>query len=198
MLIKLPLKNSDKDALIDDVVYDFITKQPYLSKIEFLKNLRIHSNGYAFFQKNWKQLDGSYKCETIYLQRIVVDKFVPVPEHLKKHKRLWIRFINGNPLDCRTKNLEWSTLSNVVRNTTKTENKLGYRGVVKTGNKYQSIIYLNRKAINLGSFKTPEEAALAYNKKSLELFGKTKSLNKIKEPKQKEALIIEDNHLVEK
>ena len=87
MLIKLPLKNSDKDALIDDVVYDFITKQPYLSKIEFLKNLRIHSNGYAFFQKNWKQLDGSYKCETIYLQRIVVDKFVPVPEHLKKHKK---------------------------------------------------------------------------------------------------------------
>ena len=54
MIVKLPLKNSEKNALIDDVCYDYITNHPYLSKIYFLQNLRIHSNGYAFFQKNWK------------------------------------------------------------------------------------------------------------------------------------------------
>lgn len=186
MIVKLSLKNSENYALIDDASYNYIIKHPYLSKINFLDNLRIHSNGYAFFQKNWKQLDGSYKCETIYLQKIIAEKFIEKPDHLKDQNKVWIRFINGNPLDCRIKNLEWSTLSNVVRNTSKTENKLGYRGVVKSGKKYQAIIYLNRKAINLGTFDTPEKAALAYNEKSMELFGKTKSLNKVKNNEYKE------------
>jgi len=179
MIVKIPLKNCDKHALVDAEVYDYISKHPYLSKIGFIENLRMHSSGYAFYQKNWKQLDGSYKCETIYLQKVIAEKFIPVPENLKGQK-LWIRFIDGNHLNYRLKNLEWSHLSKVVRNTSKTENKSGYRGVVKTGKKYYAIIYVNRKPINLGIFNTPEEAAEAYNKKSLELFGKTKSINKIK------------------
>lgn len=176
MLYKLTLKNSDKTAIVDAEVYDYISKNPYLQKIKFLENLRIHSRGYAFFQKNWKQKDGSYKSETIYLQKLVAQNFIDKPE---SKERLLVRFINGNTLDCRIKNLEWSTLSNVVRNTKKTDNKLGYRGVVKHGKKYQAIIYVKRKAINLGSFDSPEDAALAYNRKSIELFGETKSLNRI-------------------
>lgn len=180
MLVKLPLKNSEKNAVIDDSTFDFIANHQYYSRINLLNNLRKHSNGYAFFQKNWKQLDGSYKCETIYLQKLIAEKFISVPESLNGHQKLWVRFKNGNPLDCRIENLEWSTLSNVVRNTTKTDNKLGYRGVVKSGKRYQAVIYKNRKAINLGSYDTPEEAAIAYNNKSVELFGKTRSLNKVK------------------
>ncbi len=180
MLVKLPLKNSEKNAIIDDSTFDYIGNHNYYSRIDFLNNLRIHSNGYAFFQKNWKQLDGSYKCETIYLQKLIAEKFISVPETLNGQQKLWVRFKNGNPLDCRIENLEWSTLSNVVRNTSKTENKLGYRGVVKSGRRYQAVIYKNRKAINLGTYDTPEEAALAYNDKSIELFGKTRSLNKVK------------------
>ncbi len=179
MLYKLTLKNSDKTAIVDAEVYDFIVKNPYLQKIKFLENLRIHSRGYAFFQKNWKQKDGSYKSETIYLQKLVASNFMPKPE---SEERLLVRFRNSNTLDCRIKNLEWSTLSNVVRNTKKTDNRLGYRGVVKHGKKYQAIIYVKRKAINLGSFETPEEAAIAYNEKSKELFGETKSLNVIRKP----------------
>ncbi|PLX24948.1 MAG: Pathogenesis-related transcriptional factor and ERF protein [Salinivirgaceae bacterium] len=181
MICKLPLKNAEDQALVDDVVYEHLVNHPYLTKIKFLENLRRHSRGYAFFQKNWKQSDGSYKNETIYLQKVVAEKFIKKPD---EERRYWVRFINGNPLDCRIKNLEWSTLSNVVRNTSKTDNQFGYRGVVKNSNKYQAIIYVNRKAINLGSFETPEEAALAYNKKSIELFGVTKSLNKIKNKKK--------------
>ncbi len=186
MIVKLKLKNSEKNALIDDGTYDFILNHPYYKKIKLLENLRIHSSGYAFFQKNWRQTDGSYKCETIYLQKLVAEKFVERPEALKDHKKLWVRFKNANPLDCRVNNLEWSTLSNVVRNTSKTDNKLGYRGVVKIGKKYQAIIYLNRQGINLGKFDTAEEAALAYNEKSLELFGKTRSLNKVKKTSDKQ------------
>lgn len=177
MLYKLPLKNSKKEALVDGDSYEYIINNPYLQKINFLKNLREHSSGYAFFQKNWRQLDGSYKSETIYLQKLVAEKFHTKPD---ENKKWWIRFINGERLDCRTKNLEFTTLANVIRNSDKTDNKTGYRGVVKSGKKYMAIIYQNRKAINLGSFPTAEEAAMAYNKKSIELFGKTRSLNKIK------------------
>ncbi|NOZ46239.1 MAG: Pathogenesis-related transcriptional factor and ERF protein [Chlorobi bacterium] len=180
MLYKLSLKNSRKTALIDDKVYTFIINDSHLNNIRFLENLREHSNGYAFFQKNWRQKNGTYKSETIYLQKLIAENFIEKPHKSK----MWVRFINGNHLDCRIANLEWSTLSNVVRNTVKTDNKFGYRGVIKSSNKFQAIIYLNRKAINLGSFNTPEEAAEAYNKKSIELFGITRSLNKIKKKKK--------------
>jgi len=175
MLYKLSLRNSQNNALIDDKVYHFIIENPYYIRIGFLEKLREHSNGYAFFQKNWRQANGKYKSETIYLQKLVAENFIKKPGKNK----MWIRFKNGNPLDCRIQNLEWSTLSNVVRNTSKTENKFGYRGVVKYSNKFKAIIYYKRKAINLGIYNTPEDAARAYNKKSEELFGITKSLNKI-------------------
>ena len=177
MLYKLTLKNSKKTAVVDDKTYDYLCNNSYLIKIEFLKNLRLHSNGYVFFQKHWRQLDSSYKVETIYLQKLIAERFLVKPD---TEKRFWVRFINGNKLDYRIRNLEWSTLSNVVRNTKKTENRTGYRGVVKSGKKYMAIIYLHRKGINLGTYETAEEAAMAYNKKSVELFGVTKSLNKIK------------------
>ena len=108
---------------------------------------------------------------------MIAEKFIALPD---KVNRYWVRFKDGNPNNCKLDNLEWSSLSNVVRNTSKTDNQFGYRGVVKSGNKYQAIIYVNRKALNLGTFSTPEEAAEAYNKKSIELFGVTRSLNKIR------------------
>ncbi len=69
----------------------------------------------------------------------------------------------------------------MVRNTKKIKNSTGYRGVVKQGRKYYAYIYVNRKGLLLGAFDTAEEAAYAYNKKSIELFGNTNSLNKLPE-----------------
>lgn len=173
----LKLKNAEDSAILDRQSLDFIMSDEYLTKIKFVDNLRRHSSGYAFFQKNWRQLDGSYKCETIYLHKMLAEKFIP---KAVSEKRLFVRFTNGNPLDCRFENLGWTTLSNVVRNTNKTENKLGYRGVVQDRKKFRAVIYQDRKPINLGSFNTAAEAAEAYNKKSIELFGTTRSVNTIK------------------
>lgn len=173
----LKLKNAEDSAILDEQSLEFIMSDEHLTMIKFVDNLRRHSSGYAFFQKNWRQLDGSYKCETIYLHKMLAEKFIP---QQSSDKRLFVRFNNGNPLDCRFENLEWTTLSNVVRNTSKTENKLGYRGVVQDRKKFRAVIYQDRKPINLGSFNTPEEAAEAYNKKSVELFGETRSVNMIK------------------
>lgn len=181
MVCKLKLKNADEEAVLDEKTYEFVTTDEYLAKVKFVENLRRHSSGYAFFQKNWRQEDKSYRCETIYLHKIIAEKFIEKPE---SNKRLFVRFNNGNPLDCRLENLEWTTLSNVVRNTNKTENKLGYRGVVQDRKKFRAVIYKDRKPINLGSFDTPEEAAMAYNKKSIELFGQTRSLNIIRKKEE--------------
>ncbi|MCS6833555.1 MAG: HNH endonuclease [Flammeovirgaceae bacterium] len=180
MLYKLKLKNSDKHVVISDEVYEFITNNEYYKSIQFLENLREHSSGYVFYQRNYPTKNGKYKNVTIYLHKLIAEKFLPRPEGAGK--RLFVRIKNGNPMDCRLKNLEWTTMSELRRNQKQHSNKTGYRGVVKVGfNSYRAIIYSEKKRIDLGLYDTPEEAAAAYNKKSEELFGKTKSLNKISE-----------------
>lgn len=178
MLVKLQLKNSPKTVTIDENVYEFISTNPYLKSLDFEHNLREHSSGRAVFQKSWRKSDGSYKVETIYLHKLIGEKFIELPEDPKKR---YVRVKNGNPLDCRIENLDWSSKSEIKRNIRKTTNKTGYIGVSKDRYQYRAIIYVDRKPIVIGRYKTPEEAALAYNRKSIELFGKTRNLNRIKE-----------------
>jgi hypothetical protein len=175
MLYKIKLKNSGETALIDDIAFEYITTNEYLKAVGFIDNLRLHSSGYAFFQKTRMTLSGKYKTETIYLHKLIAEKFLRKPESARK---LYALIKNGKRLDCRIKNLEWAPLSKVTRNTTYNDSKLGYRGVHKSRNKYQAVIYNNCERIDLGHFDTPEEAAMAYNTKSLELFGETIAVKK--------------------
>ncbi len=176
MLYKVKLKNADKYVVISGDAYEFIEQNEYYKTIEFLKNLRLHSSGYVFYQRNYPVKDG-YKNVTIYLHKLIAEKFVEKPD---ESKRLFVRIKNGNPLDCRVKNLEWATMSELRRNQKKHNNKTGYRGVVKVSkNTYRAVLYTTNERYDLGLFPTAEEAANAYNAKSEELFGKTKSLNKL-------------------
>lgn len=177
MAVKILLKNSPKTVIVDDDVYEYVTTNDYLTKVEFISNLRLHSSGCAVFQKSWKKTDGTYKTETIYLHKLVAQNFIPPSEDSSKKLVL---AKNGNMLDCRVKNLKWCNRSEIKRNISTTNNKTGYIGVTKDRKTYRAIIYFQGKPISLGNYKTPEEAAEAYNKKSIELFGKTRSLNKIK------------------
>jgi hypothetical protein len=56
-----------------------------------------------------------------------------------------------------------------------------YKGVSKpkTYNKYVAIIYANNKSFKIGAYDTAEEAALAYNKKSKEIYGEFGYQNQI-------------------
>ncbi len=177
MLYKLPLKNTDKTVIVSGDVYEAIINNKYLQKIEFLKNLRMHSSGYAFFQKNYPRKDGTYKNETIYLHRWVAETLSTKPD---VDRRLFVTFVNGNRLDCRKENIVWSTSSVIVRQTQKVINtSTGYRGVTKANKKYRAAIFRHGERVDLGNFDTAEEAAQAYNDKSMEWFGVTKSLNVI-------------------
>ncbi|OWY23867.1 Pathogenesis-related transcriptional factor and ERF protein [Sphingobacteriales bacterium UPWRP_1] len=180
MIFKVKLKNADKFALLSADVHEFIMNNTYLNAIGFLDNLRLHSNGYVFFQKNHPLNNGGYKNETIYLHKYIAERFVSRPE---SEQKLYVSIVNGNKLDCRTDNLRWVPRSIAVRNTKKTINKTGYRGVSPERDKYRAVLYKGRVKYDLGFFETAEEAAEAYNKKSEELFGKTRNLNIIGKPR---------------
>jgi hypothetical protein len=175
MLYKVKLKNAGKNVILSEQVYDHFSSNEYYKEIDFLKNLRMHSSGYAFFQKNYPLKRGGYRNLTIYLHKAVAEKYVPKPP---SEKKLFVRLINGNPLDCREDNLEWVTMGELRRNQKNHSNITGYRGVVQVSkNKFRAVLYKDKKRFDLGLFSTAEEAAKAYNQKSKELFGETESLN---------------------
>lgn len=177
MLVKLKLKNTDTPVTIDSHIYEYLSTNPYLVNIRFLDNLREHSLGYTFFQKHWRQVNGTYKVETIYLHRLIAERFITKPE---LNEPLYVQFKNGNNKDCRLENLEWVVRSKLIRNTKYVQGKTKFRGVSETTNgKFKAVIYVKNKRYFLGRFDTAEEAAYAYNVRAEELYGKMRSLNKI-------------------
>jgi hypothetical protein len=177
MLYKVKLKNARKTVMLSEQAYEFFSTNDYYKSLDFLKNLRMHSSGYAFFQKNYPLKNGGYRNLTIYLHKAVAEKYIPRPE---SDNKLFVRLINGNPLDCTEVNLEWVTMGKLRRTQKKHSNITGYRGVVQVSkNKFRAVLYKDKKRYDLGLYGSAEEAAQAYNKKSEELFGLTDSLNKL-------------------
>ncbi|MCG8331547.1 MAG: hypothetical protein MI974_27905 [Chitinophagales bacterium] len=182
MLYKVKLKNSDDNVLLDDKVYEFLTSEPYLVRVKFIENLRKHSSGCAVFQKTWKKADGNYKTETIYLHKLIAEKFL---DETKSSEKNLVGAKNGNKLDCRLDNLVYRSRS-VASRKRKTSSRIGYTGVYKENNRYRAVISVNRKSVHIGMYDTAEEAALAYNKKSKELYGEDGKQNIIKNRKSEE------------
>lgn len=162
--------------MLDDHVYEWLTSDPYLVKMDFINNLRKHSSGCAVFQKTWKTAKGGYKTETIYLHKLIAEKFLA---HTKTKDKKLVGATNSDKLDCRLENLRYRSRA-VASRKRKTSSKTGYTGVYKENKRYRAVISIKGKSYHLGMFDTPEEAALAYNKKSRELFGDDGKQNIIK------------------
>ena len=98
--------------------------------------------------------------------------------------------INRNKSDNRICNLRECNRSQNLANKLPYENRK-YKGVYfdKRRGKYQSQIKHNNKQYYLGTFKTSEAAARAYNAKALELYGEFALLNEVD---QSEQLLFED------
>lgn len=82
--------------------------------------------------------------------------------------------INRNTLDNRKCNLRTVSYSVNQCNRGKQKNSnSGYKGVYwqEQRHKWRAKIQLNGKTINLGSFNTPEEAAIAYNEGNIKYHG---------------------------
>lgn len=176
MIYKVKLKNADDAVLLDDHVYEWLSTDPYLSRVDLLHNLRKHSSGCAVFQKTWKKADGSFKTETIYLHKLIAEKFLNTQK--TGNKRL-VGAKNGDKLDCRLENIIYRSRS-VASRQRKTSSKTGYTGVYREHNRYRAVISIRGKSIHIGMFDTAEEAAAAYNKVSKETYGEEGKINRIK------------------
>ena len=161
--MQLHLINSEKKVKLCKRGYSFLKKKG------LTEGWRLHSAGYAVLQ-----FTKYGKVQTYYLHKLLANQFITKPE---TEKKIFVRVINGNKLNCQLQNMEWATMSALRR---QQRSSLGYRGVSKDGNKYRAVLYDKGERIYIGIFSTPEEAALAYNAESVKRFGVTNSLNKIK------------------
>lgn len=86
---------------------------------------------------------------------------------------------NQDKLDNRIENLRLTTVSKNNANKSYKPNKSGYRGVYPSKKYWIARISVSGKVKTLGSYTTKEEAAFAYNKAALEMWGSDAVINKI-------------------
>lgn len=85
--------------------------------------------------------------------------------------------IDGNRLNNRRCNLRVVTRQENLQHRTVTIARSGYKGVRKQRHRYSARIGHNGVEKHLGFFATAEEAALAYNRAAIEVFGEYAALN---------------------
>lgn len=175
MAHKINLRNSKEKVILDDKGYKFLTTDKYLAGLDIVSRLRKHSSGCAVFQRTQKQKKGGYKTETIYLHKLIAEKFIK--KGRSKTKGL-VGALNGNKLDCRIDNLAFRSRSTASRQR-KSSSKAGFTGVYKESTRFRAVISHKGKSIHIGMFDTAVEAADAYNKKSKEFYGDEGKINAI-------------------
>ncbi|THH40069.1 Pathogenesis-related transcriptional factor and ERF protein [Neolewinella litorea] len=166
------------EAILDQHVFQELSSDPYLRELEVFDNLRLHSSGCVVFQKTFKceEAKKGYRTVTLYLHKLVAERYLG---HKRVGERKLVGSLNGNKLDCRLENLEYRSRS-VASRKRRSSSKIGYTGVYKENNRYRAVISVNRRSVHIGMFSTAEEAALAYNEKSLELYGKLGKINEVR------------------
>ncbi len=179
---KIKLRNSNEKVILDEQGYEYLSTDPKMVKLDILNNLRLHSTGCAVYQKTQKTRGGKGKVVTLYLHKVLAEKFL---KGQKTRVKKLVGAKNGNKLDCRIDNLVYRSRATASR-LRKTHNRWGFTGVYKEGKRYRAVISDRGRSYHLGMFDTPEEAAIAYNKKSKELFGDEGKQNYISRARMKE------------
>ena len=154
---------------------------------EVKKPLLLDVDDFPLYQqKRWKVVKGDEK--TRRMNRVVEQngiEFITLTRFLlKPNFNRVVDHINGNSMDNRRCNLRICTISQNTANQRKQRGcSSKYRGVsfAKGCKKrpWQSYIQKDGKTVSIGYFKSEVEAAEAYNKKALELFGEFARLNNI-------------------
>lgn len=152
MARELPINMNDC-AIVDDDIYERESKHNwYVDGDGYVARMAKRPNGKRFVLKlHW--------CV------------------LRAPKGFVIDHINGNRLDNRRENLRVCTRAQNNANIHKDK----FKGVIwrDHANAYKAYIKKNHKQIHLGYFKEEKQAAIAYNKAAIELFGEYAQLNQV-------------------
>ena len=116
-----------------------------------------------------------------YIHRLVAKEFVDNPEN-----KPCVDHINGDDKTNNSlSNIRWATRSENNMNTRKTShsNSSRFKGVCwcKQRRKWISQIHKDKRKYHLGFFHDEKEAARAYNRRAMELFGEFAHLNCLSE-----------------
>lgn len=158
-----------KQAIVDDDIFHLLEDVPFHA---------MKTRGRFYARSNRTLLEGK---PNTYLHWIVI-----APSF---HKSFQIKFKDGNTLNCQRDNLEYVEKSVNTQSNSKPQKsrskKSKYIGVSRvTGERLKSERWAARtkhegKNIYIGKYPTEKEAALAYNKKIIELYGDNYRLNTV-------------------
>jgi hypothetical protein len=154
--------------------YTIVDNEDYkwLSQYKWFADRRI---------KKGKKKEKPYVMTRINRKCILIHRMLlnPPPGMLIDHK-------DGNPLNNTRANLRICTYEqNCYNQQLRAMNTSGYKGVylkkshIHCLKRWYAYITFQKRHRGLGYYATPEEAAIAYNKKATELFGEFANLNKI-------------------
>jgi hypothetical protein len=146
--VKLIPLSRGKFAIVDDEDYEFISQHKW------------HASTMGYAVRNAFKRLGERKM--VYMHR----------EIIKPPDGLYVDHINHDTLDYRKTNLRICTLSQNQHNRyVPRNNTSGYKGVRWNKGKWEARINKDGKTTNLGRFANIEDAANAYKKAEVELFG---------------------------
>jgi len=128
--------------------------------------IRCYKNGFVerYYKKKWnlienKPKDGylmmSIDSKSIYIHRLIAFCFLGLAKIDGKDRKIVIDHLNHKCDDNNINNLKVTTQQKNCENRT-------CKGYYKSGNKWRAGIFVNKKAVNLGSYNTEEEAKNVY------------------------------------
>jgi hypothetical protein len=154
---RIPLTNSTLFALVDDEDYEQVSEFKWrLAKAKMVDGYAIHGHGGR--------------------DALMHNMLMRPPKGLEVDHR------NGLGLDNQRHNMRYATRSQQCMNRHRGNKRKGtskYKGVRwwKAGSRWQARIKVNQKEIHLGYFTQELDAALAYDKAALDLFGEFANTN---------------------
>jgi len=170
-----------KESIVDDDNYEMLMK---FAPAKFKRNREKGHGWYA--SKQHKSSTGLFyaatnvwvpelgRQRTVFMHKVI----------LNPPKGKFTDHVNGDGLDNRKENLRVCTTAQNNANRGKNcTNTVGYKGVTTAkgrehvNKKYKAVLRTGNKAHFLGNYMTKEEAALAYDTKAKEVYGKFARLN---------------------
>lgn len=146
--------------------------------------LTFDEKSFKLYQKyNWWLKDQNNKYSYLCRDCVTTGKKFRFHRELLNltDKNLVCDHINGDGLDNRLDNLRICTQKENIRNKNKTKNQTSskYKGVSfnKLNNNWRVRMEKDGSQVEIGSFKTEKEAAEAYNKAAIKMYGEYAKVN---------------------